>query len=120
MAHDLESTPALETLLTRLDEMAIVVGPAAAPRLGAVRELLQRALALRGRGDVPSATRVIGEAMEQLVALADHLDPGEGTLMRAAVRQFGAAVMRGGPGEMERTADIMREKSGATKVEKKP
>ena len=120
MAHELEVPPALETLITRLDEMAIVVGPQAAPRLGAVRELLQRALGLRARGDVPGATRTIGLAMEELAGLADHLDPAEGTLMRAAIRQFAAAVMRGGAGEIERTADAMRERSGATKIEKKP
>ena len=120
MAHEFESTPALETLITRLDEMAIVVGSAAAPRLGAVRELLQRALALRARGDVPRAAHTIGLAMEELARLADGLDPAEGMLMRAAARQFGAALNHGGAGEMERTADLMREKSGAEKVEKKP
>jgi len=119
MGHEFESTPALETLITRLDEMAIVIGPVAAPRLGAVRELIQRALALRARGDVPNATLMIGRAMEELAGLADHLDPAEGTLMRAAVRQFGAALAHGGAGEMERSADLMREKSGTKKIEKK-
>lgn len=119
MTHELESPPALEALVTRLDELAIVVGAAAAPRLGAVRERLQQALALRARGDVPGATRAIGAAMEELAALADHLDPAEGALMRAAARQFGAALAGGGRDEMERTADVMRERSGATKVEPK-
>jgi hypothetical protein len=120
MAHEFESLPALATLLACLDEMAIVVGPAAAPRLGAVRERLQQALGLRARGDAPKALAAIRQAMEELAALADHLDPGEGMLMRAAVQQFGAALARGLQGEMERTADIMRERSGATKVERKP
>ena len=120
MAHEFESPPALEMLVTRLGEMAIVVGQAAAPRLGAVREQLQRALALRAQGDVPNATLAIRRAMEELAALADHLDPAEGMLMRAAVQQFGAALMRGGQDEMELTADLMRVKSGARKVEPKP
>ena len=39
--------------------------------------------------------------------------------MRAIVERFTAALMRGESGEVERTADVMRERSGATKVEKK-
>lgn len=120
MGHEFESPPALETLLTCLGEMAIVVGPAAAPRLGAIRERLERAIALRARGDIPNATLSIRRAMEELAALADHLDPAEGMLMRAAVEHFGAALVRGAQGDMERSADIMREQSGAKKVEKKP
>ena len=120
MAHEFESPPALDMLLTRLDEMAIVVGPAAAPRLGAVRERLQRALALRARGDAPQAVAAIRQAMEDLAALADHLDPSEGMIMRAAVQQFGVALARGVEDEIERTANVMREHSGAVKVERKP
>jgi hypothetical protein len=119
MAHQFESPPALEMLLTRLDELAIVVGPAAALRLGAVRERLQQALALRARGDASRAVAVIGQAMEDLAALADQLDRSEGTIMRAAVQQFGAALVRGVQDELERAADVMRERSGATKVERK-
>src|SRR6478736_2053489 len=100
MAHDLEAPPVLEMLLTRLDDMAVVVGPAAAPRLGAVREGLERAMALRGRGDVAGATVAIRSAMEELARLADHLDPMEGTLMRAVVQQFTTALLRGERGEM--------------------
>ena len=118
MAHDLEAPPVLEMLLTRLDEMKVVVGPAAAPRLEAVRDGLERALGLRARGDVAGAAAAIRGAMEELARIADHLDPLEGTLMRAAVQQFTAALTRGEHGEMERTADVMRERSGATKVKK--
>ncbi len=119
MAHEFESPPALEALLTRLDEMAVVVGAAAAPRLGAVREGLTRALALRARGDVPGAAVEIRGAMEELASLADHLDPTEGVLMRAAVQHFAGALGRGETSEMERSADRMREKSGARKVDPK-
>jgi hypothetical protein len=40
-------------------------------------------------------------------------------LMRVVVERFGAALVGGESGELERTADIMRARSGATKVEKK-
>ena len=119
MAHDLEPSPVLETLVTRLDELAVVVGPAAAPRLGAVRERLTRALALKTRGDVPAAMQAIAAAMQELADIADVLDPAEASLMRAIARQFGAASARGATAEMERTSEIMRERSGARRIEKK-
>jgi hypothetical protein len=119
MAHEFESPPALEMLLTRLGEIAIVVGPVGAPALASVRERLRQALALRARGDVPAAVAAIRQAMDDFAALADHLDPNEGALMRAAVEHFGTAVTRGLRDEVERAADVMRERSGATKVERK-
>src|SRR5690606_18640011 len=103
MSHAHEPPPALETLLARLDELAVVVGPAAAPRLGAVREGLARALALRARGDVPAAMQAIAAAMQELAALASALDPAEAAVMRAVAAQFGAAAQRGATDEMERT-----------------
>jgi len=118
MAHDFESPPALDLLLTRLDELVPVLGPEGARRLGAVRAGLERALALRADGDVPGAAAAIRRAMDELAALAGGLDPAEGAVMRAAVQVFGAALARGEAGEMERTADLMRARSGARKVEK--
>ncbi len=118
MAHDFDAPPVLEMLLTRLDEMAVVVGAEAAPRLGAVRARLEHAIGLKARGDVAGATVAIRAAMEELARLADRLDPMEATLMRAAVEQFTQALTRGEHGEMERTADLMRARSGATKVNK--
>jgi hypothetical protein len=115
MGHDLEAPPVLEMLLTRLDEMAVVVGPAAAPRLGAVREGLIRALALRAAGDVPAAMQAIAAAMQELANLAAALDPAEAQLMRAVAAQFGAAMARGATAEMERASEVMRERSGARK-----
>jgi len=106
-------------LLIRLDELTVVVGPAAAPRLGAVRDGLTRALALRARGDVPGATTALAAAMQELAGLADALDPAEAALMRAAAQQFGAALARGEVAEMTRTSELMRERSGARPVEKK-
>jgi hypothetical protein len=115
MGHDLEAPPVLEMLLTRLDEMAVVVGPAAAPRLGAVREGLIRALALRAAGDVPAAMQAIAAAMQELANLAAALDPAEAQLMRAVAAQFGAALARGASAEMEQASELMRERSGARK-----
>jgi len=119
MAHEHDPPPVLEALITRLGELAVVVGPAAAPRLEVVRDGLTRALGLRARGDVPGAMRAIGGAMRDLAAIAAALDPVEAGLMRAAAERFGAAMLRGETGEMRRTSEVMRERSGARPVEKK-
>jgi hypothetical protein len=119
MAHDLEPPPVLEALVTRLDELAVVVGPAAAPRLGAVRDGLTRALALKASGDVPAAMQAIATAMRELADIAGALDPAEAGVMRAIASQFGAAMARGETVEMERTSELMRERSGARPIEKK-
>jgi hypothetical protein len=119
MAHDHEPPAALETLVTRLDELAVVVGPAAAPRLGIIRDGLTRALALKACGDVPGAMEAIAAAMQELADLADVLDPAEANLMRMIARQFCAAATRGSTAEMERTSDLMRERSGARPVREK-
>src|SRR5512147_814889 len=106
MAHDLEAPPALEMLITRLDEIAIVVGPEAAPRLGAVREGLTHALALRAAGDVPGAMRAIAGAMRELATIASVLDPAEAGVMRAIAAQFEAALARGETSEMTRVSEV--------------
>jgi hypothetical protein len=118
MAHDLEPPPILEALLMRLDELAIVVGPGAAPRLGAVRAGLTRALALKVRGDVPAATQAIACAMQALASLADGLDPEEATMMRAVAQHFGAALARGATDEMTRASELMRDRSGARSIKR--
>ena len=120
MTHEFEPPPPLETLLTRLGEMEIVLGQAAGARLAVVRGHLERAVALRADGDPPAAAAEIRRGMEELARLVSSVDPGEGALMRAIVERFSAALTRGESGELERTADVMRERSGATKVEKKP
>jgi hypothetical protein len=116
MGHEHEPPPVLEALITRLGEIAVVVGPAAAPRLDAVRAGLTRAVGLKARGDVPGAMQAIGVAMRELAAIAAALDPAEAGVMRAVAEQFGAAMMRGEPGEMRRTSEVMRERSGARPV----
>jgi hypothetical protein len=120
MAHEFESPPALETLLTRLGEMEVVLGARGAARLGSVRAHLQRAVALRADGDPPGAATAIREAMQELATLVAAVDPSESILMRAVVERFTAALQRGESSELERTTDLMRQRSGATKVEKKP
>jgi hypothetical protein len=119
MGHDHEPPPGLETLVARLGELAAVVGPAAAPRLDAVRAGLLQALALRARGDVPAAMQAIAAAMRELAALAAALDPAEASAMRALTDVFGAALTRGSTAEMEQASDLMRERAGARPVEKK-
>jgi hypothetical protein len=119
MGHDFEPPPVLQALLTRLDELRVVVGPAVAPRLEGIRARLTQALALRSRGDVPAATAALAAAMQDLADVAAALDPGEAAMMRAAASHFGAALARGEVGEMERTSELMRERSGARPVEKK-
>ncbi len=119
MAHDLEPPPVLETLIARLGELAVVVGPAAAPRLAVVRDGLTRALGLKARGDVPAAMRAITAAMHELATIAAALDPAEAGVMRAVAEQFGAAMMRGETAEMQRTSEVMRDRSGARPVDKK-
>ena len=119
MGHEHEPPPVLETLVTRLGELAVVVGPAAAPRLDAVRDGLTRALGLKARGDVPAAMQAIAAAMRELASIAAVLDPAEAALMRAVAEQFGTALARGETGEVRRTSEIMRERSGARPIEKK-
>lgn len=116
MAHEHEPPPVLETLIARLGELAVVVGPAAAPRLGAVRDGLTRALGLKAQGDVPGAMQAITAAMRELAAIAAALDPAESALMRAVAEQFAAAITRGESAEMRRTSEVMRERSGARPV----
>jgi hypothetical protein len=114
MGHDLLYPEALETLVSRLPELEIVLGPTAKAGLESVRFLLQQAVAARADGDVPRAIECIGNAMDRLAHLADLLDPREARMMHALSAQFRQALLRGDTSEVERTSAIMREKSGAT------
>ncbi|MEW6298122.1 MAG: hypothetical protein AB1671_10335 [Thermodesulfobacteriota bacterium] len=114
MAHDLPYPEALETLVSRLPELEIVLGPRAKAGLESVRLLLQQAIAARADGDVPRAIHCIGKAMDQLAQLADLLDPQEAVMMRALSAQFRQALFRGDPSEVRRASEFMREKSGTT------
>src|SRR5262245_11918413 len=99
MAHALTYPEALETLLTRLPELQIVLGPQAKGGVEAVGLLLQEAAAARADGDVPRATRCIGKAMDTLSQLAEILDPHEALLMRMLAAQFRQALHGGDTGE---------------------
>jgi len=119
MAHDPTYPEAIETLLTRLPELEIVLGTQAKPGLASVQRLLQEAVAARADGDIPRATACIGKAMDTLSQLAQTLDPHEATLMQVLAAQFRQALRRGDDSEARRTSDLMREKSGTT-LRKKP
>jgi hypothetical protein len=114
MAHDHSYPEALETLVSRLPELELLLGPAVKPRLESIRLLLQEAIAAHADGDVPQAMHRIGKAMDTLAQLADSLDPHEAMMMRALSTQFRQALLRGDHFEAQRTSDFMREKSGTT------
>jgi hypothetical protein len=118
MAHDLTYPEALETLLTRLPELQIVLGPQAKGGLESVQRLLQKAVAARANGDVPRATSCIGKAMDALSQLADLLDSHEALMMRMLAAQFRQALQGGDTDEAHRISDMMREKSGTTTKKK--
>jgi hypothetical protein len=119
MAHDHPYPEALGTLVSRLPELELVLGPAAKPRLESVRLLLQEAIAAHADGDVPRAMHRIGRAMDTLAQLADSLDPHEAMMMRALSAQFRQALLRGDHNEVQRTSNLMREKSGTTTKNKR-
>ncbi len=119
MAHDLTYPEALETLLTRLPELEVILGPQAKRALESVRQFLQEAVTLRAGGDVPKAMRSIGKAMDTLSQLANLLDPHEAMMMRMLAAQFRQALQEGDTGEARRVSAVMREKSGTT-IKKKP
>ena len=118
MAYDLTYPEALETLLTRLPELQVVLGPQAKGGIESVQLLLQEAVAARADADVPRAMRCIGKAMDTLSQLATMLDPQEALMMRMLAAQFRQALQGGDTGEARRVSDRMREKSGTTPKKK--
>jgi hypothetical protein len=112
-SHLIDFPEALETLFSRLGELKVVLGPAAAPGVEGVQRLLREGLAARARGDVPAAVARIGEAMDLLARLAGGLDAAEGAMMRAVADRFRQALARGALGDARETADRMRERSGS-------
>jgi hypothetical protein len=114
MAHDLTYPEVLATLLTRLPELQLVLGPQAKRGLGSVQLFLQEAIAARANGDVPRAMICIGKAMDTLSQVADLLDPHEAMMMRMLAAQFRQALQGGDTSEAHRVSDLMREKSGTT------
>jgi len=115
--HEPEMALPLESLVTSIGELEVVLGKHVAPTLAAVRSLLIEATAARERGDVPGAVVHIGHAMDHLSILADDLDPAEAILMRALAHSLRAALLRGDEARAKESAAVMFEKSGA--VERK-
>jgi len=118
-SHLLDFPEALEVLFSRLGELKVVLGPAAAPGVDQVEADLRSALAARQRGDVAAAVERIGAAMDSLAALASPGDPAEGAMMRTLATHFRQALVRGALGQAREAADIMRERSGGVLIPKK-
>jgi hypothetical protein len=117
--HLVDFPEALETFFSRIGELKVVLGPAAAPGVDEVERCLREGLAARQRGDVGAAATKLGQAMERLAALASAADPVEGRMMRAVAERFRTALGRGALGEAKETAEVMRERSGSVLTPKK-
>lgn len=116
--HDTDLTFPLEALVDGLAELTVVLGAEAAPVVAGIRETLMAALAARDRGDLPGAVARIGDAMQRLSALADHVDPADAGLMRALAASVRGALLRGDTAEARQRAAVMLEKSGAVERKK--
>jgi hypothetical protein len=116
--HDPEIPGDLETVITRLRELEVVLGKEVGPAIAEVRSALIAAMAARDRGDAPGAIAQIGQGMDRLAALADRLDPAEAMLMRALAQTFRAALLRGDDAAVKQSAAAMFEKSGAVERKK--
>src|SRR5256885_14981698 len=93
-SHLLDFPEALATLFSRLGELKLVLGPAAAPGVDQVEADLRGALAARERGDVPAAVERIGKAMDRLAGLASDRGPAPGAPQRGARAAFRPAPGR--------------------------
>jgi hypothetical protein len=118
--HLVDFPEAIETLASRMDELKIVLGPAAAPGVEQVALRLREGLAARARGDVGTAMAKLGQAIDLLAGLASQADPAEGAMMRAVAEQFKQALGRGSLGEAKAQAEEMRRRSGSVLHPKKP
>ena len=118
-SHLIDFPEALHMLVSRMGELKVVLGPAAAPGVDRVEQELRAGLAARERGDVGTAVAKISHAMELLAGLASDADPAEGAMMRAMAEQFKQALARGALGDAKATADVMRDRSGSVLRPKK-
>ena len=112
-SHLIPFPEALEALFSRMGELKIVLGPAAAPGVDEVERLFREGLAARERGDPPAAIDRIARAMDHLAALATHAEPAEGAMMRAMADRFRQALAHGALGEAKEAAEVMRDRSGS-------
>ena len=119
-SHLITFPEALEALFSRMGELKVVLGPAAASGLDQMEARLREGLAARGRGDVGTAVTKIGQAMDLLAGLAGHADAAEGAMMCAIAERFRQALARGALGEAKETAEVMRARSGSVLTPKKP
>ena len=119
-SHLIEFPEALDAFFSRIGELKAMLGPAAAPGVDAVAELLREGLAARERGDASNAIARIGTAMDRLAALAESADPAEGAMMRAVADHFRRALGRGAVGEAREAAERMRERSGSVLHPRRP
>ena len=119
-SHLIDFPEALHALFSRMGELKLVLGPAAAPGVDRVEQALREGLAARERGDVPIAVARIGAAMDRLAALAESADPAEGAMMRAVADHFRRALGRGSVGEAREAAEHMRERSGSVLHPRRP
>ncbi len=109
---------AIEQVVARLSELELVLGESSRGALPRVRDHLLAAMAARDRGDPPAALQRIGQAMAELAALADRLDPAEALLMRALAERFGKALAHGDQATAKDAAAAMFDKSGARERDK--
>jgi hypothetical protein len=119
-SHLIDFPEALEALFSRMGELKVILGPAAAPGVERVEHLLREGLAARERGDVAAGVTRIAESMDLLARLAIHADPAEGVMMRAVAEQFKQALARGALGDAKEKAEVMRERSGSVLRPKRP
>jgi hypothetical protein len=117
--HLVEFPEALEVFLTRAGELVATLGPGKAEGVRALEALVQEGLAARELGDVPRAVRAIVRAMDLLADLAGDQAQLDGPTLRAMAAQFRTALARGALGDAKASADVMRERSGATIVPRK-
>jgi hypothetical protein len=118
-SHLVDFPEAIEVLASRMDELKVVLGPAAAAGVDRLAETLREGLAARARGDLSAAVARISQAIDLLAGLAGDADPAEAAMMRAVAAQFKQALARGALGEAREQADLMRERSGSVLHPKK-
>lgn len=116
--HAAEIPVDLETVVTRLGELEVVLGSDVGPVITEVRMMLISAMAARDRGDMPAALGDIGRGMDRLTALAERLDPAEAALMRGLAQTFRAALLRGDENTVKQSTAAMFERSGAVERKK--
>lgn len=109
----------IDAVVSRLDQLEIVLGTSVRPVVAAVKAMLVAAMAARDRGNIPGAVAQIGQAMDRLSTLADQLDPAEATLMRALTQTFRAALLRGDEATAKQSTATMFKKSGAVERKRK-